>query len=207
MGWWNVAPEGSGHWPALFPLRPAPKNSATLREGKRFLVVADEEFHLLLVYPVEAEAGEYVRGMGEAEFQDHVISLRTLYGTVRDFLMAVTNGDWRMATWGLCHPMRQSMEASRDPGVYLAGLGVPRIPRAALEGDSSSTIQVGSMTEGRAEVIVQGDDARRARIGSGVRVKVELTLTKTRRMMGPPGWEIVEIEKMKEEPWPSEGQP
>lgn len=59
------------------------------------------------------------------------------------------------------------------------------------------------MREGEAEVVVQGDDARRTRIGSAVRVKLLLTLTKTRRSMGPLSWEIVRIEKVEEHPWPS----
>jgi len=203
VGWWNIAPEGSEHWAARFPLRPAPRNSATLGEGKRFLVVADDEFHLLSVYPVEPEADQYVRGMSEREFREHVISLRTLYGTVRDFLTAVTDADWSMATWALCAPMRESMEASGDPEAYLVSLGVPRIPTAALMEGLSPTIQVASMTEAKAEVVVQGNDTRRARIGSGVRVELLLTLTRTRQMMGPMGWEIVKIKKIEEQPWPS----
>jgi hypothetical protein len=203
VGWWNIAPEGSEHWAARFPLRPAPRNSATLREGERFLVVADEELHLLSVYPVGPEADEYVPGMDEREFREHVISLRTLYGTVRDFLMAVTDADWTMATWALCAPMRESMEARGDPEAYLTSLGVPRIPTAALMECLSPTIQIAGVAEAKAEVVVQGNDTRRARIGSGVRVKLLLTLTRTRQMMGPMGWEIVEITHIEEQPWPS----
>ncbi len=206
IGWWNIAPEGSEHWAAVFPLRPAPENSTTLTAGKRFLVVADEEFHLLLVYPTEPEADHYLRGMEEREFREHVVSLRTLYATVRDFLTAVTNADWPMATRSVCASLRSSMETGGDPDAYLAGLGVPRISTADLLGDSPA-IQVANMTEGRAEVVVQGDDARRARVGSGVRVKLLLTLTKTRRTMGPLGWEIIQITRLEERPWPSQRQP
>jgi hypothetical protein len=203
VGWWNVAPEGSEGWAQPFPLRPAPRNSATLGEGKRFLVVADDEFHLLLVYPVEPEADEYMPGMDEREFREHVISLRTLYGTVRGFLMAVTDADCTIARAALCAPMRESMDASSDPEAYLVSLGVPRIPTAALMEDLSPTIRVASMAEAKAEVVVQGNDTGRARIGSGVRVQLLLTLTRTRQMMGPMGWEIVEIKKIEEQAWPS----
>jgi hypothetical protein len=202
VGWWNTAPEGSEHWAAPFPLRPAPQNSASLAEDRRFLVLADEDFHLLLVYPVEPAAGEYVRGMSEREFREHVTHLRTLYGTVREFLTAVTNADWPVVSSVLCAPIRKTMEASADPDSYLARIGVPRIQSLC-----SRTFDVTTLTDKKAEVMVEGYDGRRARIGSGVRVRLMLTLTRTRQMMGPMGWEIAQVKMIEERPWHSQGRP
>jgi hypothetical protein len=202
VGWWNIKPEGAERWAAAFPLRPAPRNSTSLVEGKRFLVVADADFHLLLVYPVEPNSDQYLPGMSEREFRDHVFSLRMLYSTVSDFLAAVTDADWDMARYALCASLWRSKEASGNPDTYLAKLGVPRFQRAALP-----TFQIVSMTEKKARVMVQGADGRRARLHSGVRVKLALTLTKTRRSMGPLEWEIVQIEKIEEQPWNSQPQP
>jgi hypothetical protein len=202
VGWWNVAPEGSERWAVHFPVRPAPANAAALQEGKRYLVVADDEFHLLSVYPVDPEAGLSMRGMNEREFREHVVSVRMLHLAVSDFLTAVTNADWTTAARSLCAPMREEMLASSDPDAHLAELGVPRIRTTALTGGPRDTINVARIAEAEAQVVVQGHDGRRARLGSRVWAKVSLTLTRTRRMMGPMGWEIVRIETIEERPRP-----
>jgi hypothetical protein len=187
VGWWNIEPEQAKRWAAAFPLRPAPQNSATLAEEKRFLVIADGDFHLLLVYPVGPKPDRYLPGMSEREFRDRVVYLRSLYATVRGFLTAVTDANWDVAGSALCESLRQKMKASRDPQAYLSKLGVPRII-------TKPVFDILSMGETQAKVVAGGNDV------SGVGAEVALTLTRTRYSMGVRGWEIVQISRANERP-------
>jgi hypothetical protein len=172
---------------AAFPFRAAPQNSEILAEGKRFLVVADGDFHLLLVYPLTPKPDQYLPGMSEREFRDRLVYLRSLYATVREFLTAVTDANWDVAGPALCESLRQKMKASRDPRAYLSKLGVPRIITKPVFG-------ILSMGETQAKVVAGGNDV------SGVGAEVALTLTRTRYSMGVRGWEIVQISRANERP-------
>ncbi len=79
------------------------------------------------------------------------------------------------------------MKASRDPQAYLAKLAVPRLI-------ATQVLDILSTEEKQARVVAGGTDV------SGVGAEVALTLTRTRRSMGPPGWEIVQISKVKKRP-------
>jgi hypothetical protein len=187
VGWWNIRPEEAERWAATFPLRPAPQNSKALAQGRRFLVIADADFHLLLVYPLNPKSDQYLPGVSEREFRDRVVYLRSLYATVRNFLAAVTEADWSGVESALCQPLRQKMRASRDPQAYLAKLGVPRLTATQI-------LDILSTEEKQARVVAGGNDV------SGAGAEVALTLTRTRLSMGVPGWEIVHISKVRERP-------
>jgi len=185
VGWWHVFPHR--HDVAAAPMgRPKPVNAESLEKGKRFLLLADEDFHLLLVYPVGDDNSNYVQGMNRLEFERHVWDASLARETVEWFLDALSKGgsDLALARRYLSDTRQKEYGARGGGDRYFRDMGVttllsPWIEMEVQLKDKEARVRVLAAVSG------QSGGASYWRTGTFV-------LTPAPRIMGPMSWAIAD---------------
>ena len=185
VGWWRVFPET--HGVAAVPMdRPSPVNAECLEDGKRFLVLAEEDFHLLLVYPVGDSGGDYVQGMNRSEFERRVWDASLARETVEWFLDSLSEGRSHLAVARryLSDARQEEYDARGEGEQYLRDMGVldlrsPWIEMEVQLAEEEARVRVFASLSGATGAEYQW------RTGTFV-------LTPAPRIMGPRSWAIAD---------------
>ena len=154
VGWWTVEPPDARTWQFAPDFPPAPKNETLLRAGRTVVLLADQDFHLLAVYPVGPD--QYLGGLGMEQFEERVWDARRVRQIAEDFVKALATGNWEDARACLAKSLRDELDSKESPKAYFEGKGLlqvaavhPAITVASLESDSAEVW----LTDGRAVAV------------------------------------------------------
>jgi hypothetical protein len=207
VGWWSVRPPDAGTWqaPVLFP--PPPKNAGLLKSGQIFILLAEENYHLLAVYPCRYGSSDPASGVGPCDIERRACYARRIRETVDGFFQAVADENWADAARAVSDRIREQLAASKSPGEFFTCSGLlPLAKRYSerLKGRTPALLYLAPpMT-----ILSLGDDTARVSIpGKGllahasrhparlVEVPADyvLDLTHTGRGKGYGGWEIASL--------------
>jgi hypothetical protein len=207
VGWWSVRPlDAKGwQWTPYFP--PAPQNAALLKAGGAFILLAEENYHLLAVYPCGYGSSGPASGVGPCDIERRACYARRIRETVDGFFQALADADWGKAARAVSDRIREQLAASKSPGEFFTCSGLlPLAKRYSerLKGRTPALLYLAPpMT-----ILSLGDDTARVSIpGKGllahasrhparlVEVPADyvLDLTHTGRGKGYGGWEIASL--------------
>jgi hypothetical protein len=97
IGWWTIAPPDARQWQVMVIFPPAPQQASLLKAGETFILLADENFHLLGVYPPDV-IPEYASPAKTPDnfpsFDVRVWSARQLNQLTKNLYNALEAKDW-----------------------------------------------------------------------------------------------------------------
>jgi len=216
LGWWTVKPDWADprkvSAPPYFP--PPPKNDSLLKRGEVFLLLGEENFHLLAVYRSSPDPNACLPGISIGEVDRRVCSARHIRQTVDDFLHALAHGYWVNAADDMTQSLQKQMRSSKSPKEFFGGDKVLRLAEAycaAVEEVEATArthwprdLSWWDMRPPR-KFVSLGESSARVRVFGGPPFRVTraeretstdtwiIELTKTRPTMFGRGWEEWEI--------------
>jgi len=189
VGWWMIEPPDARMWACRPFFPPAPKNALLLKRGGIFVLLAEENFHLLAVYPAGSDRGRYLADMSVREFEELVCDSRRVREAVENLFRALLERQWAWALQLLADPLRRQAQSSKSTEEFFRSKGLTEVAGRYM------TLSITSLTTSSAQVRVTIPEVQPQRPGGRVLPgrQTVIRLTPRRPAKGCGNWQIVSL--------------